>query len=459
MVMRPVTSWGRVLWPMQELASLPNGDASLLRLDDIGFDASDVARTGARRSMLPRGNGRSYGDCNLNPGGILLEMQQFNRVMEFDPDGGVLTCEAGLLLSDLLQLFVPRGWFLPVTPGTQFVTVGGAIANDVHGKNHHRAGSFGNHVLQFELLRSDGSRRVCSPMQHSDWYEATIGGLGLTGLITWARVQLRRIANPCIDAETIRFRSLEEFFDISMASDQSHEHTVSWIDCASSGQGLARGIFNRGNHAPRAEGGEPVAHRLSPEAMSLPWRVPFTPPFSLINPLSLKAFNWAYFHLRRGDRKCSVQHYRPFFYPLDAVQEWNRIYGPKGFYQYQCVLPPAHALPGIRTMLNTIALSGMGSFLAVLKQFGAPASRGMLSFPMPGTTLALDFPNRGARLHHLFEALDGIVLDAGGRLYPAKDGRMSEAVFKAGYPRWQEFAAYVDPSFSSAFWRRVMGTD
>jgi FAD/FMN-containing dehydrogenase len=360
------------------------------------------------------------------------------------------------LLSQILRHCVPQGWFPLVTPGTQFVTVGGAIANDVHGKNHHRAGSFGNHVLQFELLRSDGTRRVCSPGQNADWFSATIGGLGLTGVITWAQLQLRRIENPYVDSETIRFRSLEEFFEISRASESGYEYTVSWIDCAFAGKRLGRGLFSRGNHSPPGmyPTHQPAAHRGAEDDHRR--RVPMTPPFSLVNAMTLKAFNWAYFHRQPRDRSRTVQHYRPFFYPLDAVLEWNRIYGPKGFYQYQCVVPNDRAALSIRQLLDSIAASGMGSFLAVLKQFGTPPSCGMLSFPTPGTTLALDFPNRGPRLHRLFETLDRVVLDEGGRLYPAKDGRMGPAIFKSSYPRWREFLAYVDPRFSSAFWRRVM---
>ena len=342
-----------------------------------------------------------------------------------------------------------------VTPGTQFVTVGGAIANDVHGKNHHRAGSFGNHVLAFELARSDGTQMVCTPTQNADWFAATIGGLGLTGAIVWATLQLRRVGGADVESETVRFHSLEEFFELSAASEADYEYTVSWIDCAFGGKRLGRGLFNRGNHAASSasdSGASPQGDR----GLSRELRVPFSPPISLINVLTLKTFNTAYFHRQRSDRVRLVQHYRPFFYPLDAVLEWNRIYGPKGFYQYQCVVPEADVLANVRKLLETIAASGMGSFLAVLKQFGGMPSRGLLSFPQAGTTLALDFPNRGARLHRLFEALDRIVLDAGGRLYPAKDGRMGPAIFKAGYPRWREFVDYVDPRFSSGFWRRVM---
>lgn len=438
-----VLSWGRVLREPHHMLGLSSRHQAL-------------PMPAGSQSVLPFGHGRSYGDSNLNPGGALLLAGQLDRFIHFDPATGLLRCEAGVLLSTIIQLVLPQGWFLPVTPGTQFVTVGGAVANDVHGKNHHVAGSFGNHVLQFELLRSDGTRLVCSPQENADWYAATIGGLGLTGLITWVEIQLKRVANPFLDTESIRFHSLEEFFELSTASERDFEYTVSWIDCAFTGTRLGRGLFNRGNHAPAVLDTRLLPPGLPNGVAEPSLRVPLTPPISLINTLSLKSFNTLYFNKQREDVVRSLQHYRPFFYPLDALREWNRIYGPKGFYQYQCVVPPERALPATRQLLETIAASGMGSFLAVLKQFGQPVSRGMLSFPEPGTTLALDFPNQGPRLFKLFDQLDRIVLDAGGRLYPAKDGRMGATIFKAGYPRWSEFKSYVDPRFSSGMWRRVM---
>ncbi len=439
------TSWGRVQRVAHTALRVSSRHAPLSLPDDGG-------------TVLPYGNGRSYGDSNLNPGGALLLAGQLDRFIDFDPCTGLLRCEAGVLLSTILRLVVPQGWFLPVTPGTQFVTVGGAVANDVHGKNHHVAGSFGNHVTQLELLRSDGTRRVCSPAQHPDWFAATVGGLGLTGLITWVEIQLRRVVNPYMDAETIKFGSLEAFFELSQASERDHEYTVSWIDCAFTGKRLGRGLFSRANHAPAAMDLSLLPASLPGGVSETSRRVPITPPLSLINTLSLKAFNTLYFHKQRAEVVRSVQHYRPFFYPLDALLEWNRIYGPQGFHQYQCVIPPDEALPVTRRLLHTIAHSGQGSFLAVLKQFGAPPSHGMLSFPQPGTTLALDFPNVGPRLHRLFEELDRIVLAAGGRLYAAKDGRMGPALFQSGYPRWREFSDYVDPRFSSGLWRRVSET-
>ncbi len=447
---RTLQAWGRLQRPEHTLCDLSDrhrpwpqvvGDADL-----------------AQRTWLPFGNGRSYGDSNLNPDGGLLLTRHLDRFIDFDPSTGRLRCEAGVLLADILRLVVPQGWFLPVTPGTQFVTIGGAIANDVHGKNHHVAGSFGNHVSQLELVRSDGSVRVCSPQQHADWFAATIGGLGLTGVITWAEIQLKRVANPFMDSETIRFHSVDEFFEISAQSERDYEYTVSWIDCAFTGRRLGRGLFNRANHAPAVCNPQWLPADLPSGVVEHTRSVPFTPPLSLINTLSLKAFNTLYFNRQRAEVQRGLQHYRPFFYPLDALLQWNRIYGPKGFYQYQCAIPPDDALAVTKQLLQVIAASGMGSFLAVLKQFGAVPSRGLLSFPMPGTTLALDFPNQGPALHRLFAALDQIVLAHGGRLYPAKDGRMPAHVFQAGYPAWRDFLPFVDPRLSSGLWRRVMET-
>ncbi len=437
-------SWGRVIREPHEVLPVTSRHLPL----NLPADASTT--------MLPFGNGRSYGDSNLNPGGALLQGRQLDRFISFDAATGVLRAEAGVLLADIIKLALPQGWFLPVTPGTQFVTLGGAVANDVHGKNHHVAGSFGNHVRGFELLRSDGSRRLCSPTENPDWFAATVGGLGLTGLITWVEIQLRRVANPYLDAESIKFSSLEEFFELSVESELDYEYTVSWIDCAFTGKRLGRGLFNRGNHAPVVMDPTHVSKKLPSGVGQGTLTVPFTPPISLINTLSLKSFNTLYYTKQRPKVVRGLTHYRPFFYPLDALLEWNRIYGPKGFYQYQCAIPPEQALPATHELLQTIAASGMGSFLAVLKQFGAPASLGMLSFPTPGVTLALDFPNHGPRLMALMAQLDRIVLKAGGRLYPAKDGRISAEMFKAGYPRWAEFKNYVDPRFSSGQWRRVM---
>lgn len=430
-------SWGRALRVPQ----------TLYFLNDRHADLPPRVRT-AGNTCLAFGNGRSYGDSCLNAQGELLMTRGLDRFLNFDPETGLLVCESGVLLADILRLFVPQGWFLPVTPGTRYVTVGGGIANDVHGKNHHVAGTFGMHVERFELLRSDGTRLTCSRADNPGLFAATIGGLGLTGLITWVALRLRRIANPWIDAETVRFRNLDGFFELSDESDRDYEYTVSWIDCSGRGKRLGRGLFMRGNHAPSSA---PTGLHRNRE-----FTFPFVPPLSLVNPLSLKIFNTLYYHKQLATETRVLQHYEPFFYPLDGILEWNRMYGPKGFFQYQCAIPMASGREATAQLLEAIGRSGLGSFLAVLKRFGSPVSPGLMSFPLHGVTLALDFPNRGPRLHALFERLDAIVRESGGRLYPAKDGRMDGSLFRAGYPQCQAFSEWIDPGFSSSFWRRVM---
>ncbi len=399
-------------------------------------------------SALPYGNGRSYGDSCLNPGGTLLQARGLDRFIEFDPASGRLRCEAGVTLAEIIELVLPQGWFLPVTPGTRYATLGGAIANDVHGKNHHRAGSFGHHVLSLELLRSDGARHLLAPGEPSGLFEATVGGLGLTGLITCADLQLRRVPGPWLETESIRFDSLDEFFALSAESAGSHEYTVAWIDCLAQGRTLGRGHFLRGDHAP-AGNGTPTPGSAARLAM------PLVPPLSLVNRLTLRPFNTLYYWRQPARRRRQVAHYQSYFYPLDGINHWNRMYGPRGFLQHQCALPPANARDAVSELLREIARSGRGSFLAVLKEFGDRPSPGLLSFPRPGTTLALDFPNDGPGVFALLERLDRIVEQAGGALYPAKDARMSARLFRSAYPRWQQFAAHIDPRFSSGFWRRV----
>ncbi len=432
--LQPVASWGRLSRDGHRVVGL--------------HDRQRVAEA-VRGSALPGiayGNGRSYGDVCLNPGETLWTARGLDKFIGFDGDAGIVECEAGVLLKEIIDVVLPRGWFLPVVPGTQFVTVGGAIANDVHGKAHHVAGSFGDHVLEFELLRTDGAVMRCSREDNRGWFEATIGGLGLTGVITRARLRLRRVDGPWLDAETIPFESLERFFELSAEAKRSFEYTVSWIDCVRGGGG--RGVFFQGNHAARRD------HPAARPARTFP----LTPPVSLVNGLSLRVFNRLYYALQKTKRGRAEQHYLPFFFPLDNLLEWNRMYGPRGFYQYQSVVPPAVALKITRQMLREISASGLGSFLAVLKTFGERPAPGMLSFPMPGTTLALDFPNGGVPTLKLFDRLNAIVLDAGGRLYPAKDACMPRELFEHGYPRLSEFLRYRDPGLSSAMSRRLLGS-
>ncbi|NNJ97732.1 MAG: FAD-binding oxidoreductase [Gammaproteobacteria bacterium] len=429
-------SWGRYPKVEQEARILYWGDESLPT-----YECED-------KTILPFGNGRSYGDVCLNEGGILLDCRHMDRFIKFDTETGILRCEAGVLLSEILQVTVSRGWFLPVTPGTQFVTVGGAIANDVHGKNHHKAGTFGCYVRRFELLRSDGARIICSNDENADFFSATIGGLGLTGVITWAELQLHHINNPFIDQEIIRYRNLDEFFELARESDQTYEHTVAWVDCLATGEQLGRGLFIRGNYAERIEGKlpQPSTTRLT---------FPVDPPFALINGLTLKVFNSVYYHKQWSKRTKSQVYYEPFFYPLDAIRAWNKLYGSKGFFQYQCAVPTEQMKNAIGEILERIGKVGIGSFLAVLKLFGDKPSPGLLSFPMPGATLALDFPNSGAKTLHLLDQLDAVIREIGGRIYPAKDARMRPEDFQAGYQHWKTMEAYIDPHISSSLWRRV----
>lgn len=396
-------------------------------------------------SFLPFGNGRSYGDSCANGGGTLIDTRGLDRLIAFDAESGVLRCEGGVLLSEILRLFVPKGWFLPVTPGTSHVTVGGAIANDVHGKNHHRAGSFGHHVRSFELLRSDGTRLLCSPSTNADWFAATVGGLGLTGLIVWADVVLKPIKSPAVAVETIRFDGIDEFLELSRASHNSHEYTVAWIDAVRSRRGGARGLFFRGNHSLSTE------RRVRPPTR-LPG-LPFTPPFSLVPKAAVGLFNSAIY--RRPRPRHEVVHFQPFFYPLDAVSHWNRLYGRRGFFQYQCVLPFSGSADTVGELIGRVAHVRQASFLSVLKVFGDHPPIGWMSFARPGITVALDIPDRGPSTLDLLQSLDEVTRQAGGAVYPAKDARMSRPTFVQGFPQWQRLERYRDPAFMSDFWRRV----
>jgi FAD/FMN-containing dehydrogenase len=445
--MRVLESWGR--YPR-----VKPGDQRVL---PISWRTEPLPMAGPGCSVLPFGLGRSYGDGCLNRGQALIPTSGLDRFIDFDPASGLLTCEAGVSLDDILRLVVWQGWFLPVTPGTRFVTIGGAIANDVHGKNHHTAGTFGRHVRRFELLRSDGTRRVCSPTENADWFAATIGGLGLTGLITWAEIQLARMHNPFILQETVPFGDLEEFFRINQESERDFVYTVAWVDCLARGRKLGRGLYYRGNPAPPRWEALPLARSRLTRRGGL--SVPFNLPSFTLNRLTVSAFNFLYYHRQRGRASTRLVHYDPFFYPLDSVYAWNRIYGRRGFLQFQCVVPLGEAESGaMRELLTRISRSGMASFLAVLKTFGALESPGMLSFPRPGVTLALDFAFQGERTLALFSELERTTREAGGAVYPAKDACMTPESFAAAYPELPRFRSFVDPAFSSSLWRRVMGT-
>lgn len=433
-----VSSWGGVV-RTDHMLSRPHWRDELPSL-------IEDART-QEISLLACGLRRSYGDSGLNPNEGLIDMTALDRVVSFDPETRILRAEAGLSIDAVLRIIVHQGYFIPVTPGTRFVTIAGAIANDVHGKNHHRTGTIGRWIRRIGLLRSDGEEIELAADDTSGLFAATIGGLGLTGIITWAELEVIPIQSAVIDAENIPFGNTKEFFRLAEDSEADFEYSVSWIDCLSSGDKLGRGIFTRGNHAR-------VGSRLL-DSGNTAVTMPVSLPGLAMNSYSIRAFNAAYYY--RGSKKSGKTRtgIYPFFYPLDSIGRWNRMYGRRGMYQYQSVVPPSVQEDATKEMLKTISASGQGSFLAVLKTFGSVKSPGMLSFPREGTTLALDFPNRGETTLKLMDRLDSIVMEAKGRLYPAKDGRMSAKVFQAGYPDWQLFSKHIDPVFRSGFWTRV----
>lgn len=437
----PYQSWGRYPKAYNQVAT------RLLNRDTLLPEKSSDTK------LLAYGMGRSYGDSCLNDHGQLLLTRGLDHFISFDPSSGTLRAEAGVTLEEILNFALPRGFFLPVTPGTKFVTLGGAVANDVHGKNHHVDGNISHHVTCFELVRSTGERLFCSKDSNPDYFYATIGGLGLTGLITWVELKLKPVDGPFISQEVIKTSGLNDFFALTKASDKDFMYTVSWVDCLAKGASLGRGLFIRGNHASASQAPTRSDRKTSKKS------IPMDLPSFALNGLTVKIFNALYYNKQLSRKTTNIVHYDPFFYPLDAMHHWNRIYGKKGFLQWQCVVPFAGGAgeSAIKEILHQISKAGQGSFLAVLKTFGEIPSLGMMSFPKHGVTLALDFPNRGAKLFKLLDRLDEITRECKGSVYAAKDARMSAESFSVFYPRAGEFTKFIDPAFSSSFWRRVRG--
>lgn len=396
--------------------------------------------------VLAHGLGRSYGDVALNENGNLLLTAAMDQLLTADWESGLIRASAGLSNEELLRICVPKGWFLPVTPGTKFVTLGGAVANDVHGKNHHKKGSFGAHVTRIGLQRSDTGYTELSREENPDLFALTLGGLGLTGIILWVELQLTPIRSSYLDVENIKCRSLSDFFRLSEES-KDWDYTVMWVDCFATGKKLGRGIFSRARFKKDGQ-----LHVHASKAI----RMPFALPGFILNKLSISVFNWLY-RIRPAARFKGKRHYDPFFYPLDGIQDWNLLYGAKGFFQHQCLLAPENGEQGISEMLQRIAKSGQGSFLAVLKVHGPEPSPGVMSFCGEGVSLALDFANKGPSTLRLLSDLDAIVEAHNGRVYPAKDSRMSAEFFQKSYPDWTRLEAARDPKISSSFWRRVTG--
>lgn len=409
------------------------------RLLERDWRFEPLPRTDA--SMLAIGRGRSYGDSGHNAHGTVLGTRRLDRLLAFDTGGGIVDAEPGITVGELLRVVLPRGWYLPVVPGTQHVSLGGAVANDVHGKNHPRAGSFGCHVREIALRRSDRGDVVCSPGAEPGLFAATIGGLGLTGLITRVRVALKRVPGARMRVDEYPFGSFEEHAAL-LAAHQDREYSVAWVDGSRLGRGC-RGLLSFADHAP----GEPALPRQ-------PLGVPLTPPVSLVNRASAWAFSRVYAALRARRASTREMDHAACFFPLDGIGGWNRLYGPRGFRQYQCVIPAPAAVEGSAEILRAVHASGRVSPLIVLKDFGPRRSPGLLSFPREGLTLAMDFPEHAA-LPRLFARLDDIVRAHGGALYPAKDSRMDATMFRASFPQIERFRAELDPAFSSDFWRRV----
>ena len=386
-------------------------------------------------ACIARGSGLSYGDSAL--AGSVVSSLGLRRVCEPDSDSGVLRCSAGLNLREILRDVVPDGWILPVLPGTALVSVGGAVAADIHGKNHHRHGSFCEHVRELTLMLASGEVVRCGPERNPELFQATCGGMGLTGIILEAELQLSPITSSTMAGRSLPAANLAECFELLEAHEQAH-YSVAWLDCLRRGPRMGRGMIFLAEHEIEGE----LRYRRR-RALG----VPFATPGMLLNRHSLSLFNSTYYRWQNFSAGGNRLDLEAYFFPLDRVRNWNRLYGAAGFLQYQFVLPLDAARDGIASVLRKVSEAGKGSFLSVLKKMG-PANGNPLSFPTGGYTLALDF-RREASLFPLLDQLDAIVLDHGGRIYLAKDARMSETVFKAGYPDWERFLAVkhqVDPN-------------
>lgn len=401
-------------------------------------------------TLIPRGLGRSYGDASLAP--TVLDTTALNRLLDFDPHTGLLYAEAGLSLDVLLRWAVPRGWFLPVVPGTKFITLGGAMASDIHGKNHHVAGTFSHHVEEMEILTSGARLRVCSPHKDSELFWATAGGMGLTGLIMRMKLRLRRIESAYIIRTTYRAPDLEAILRL-FDEHQAATYSVAWIDGTARGKSLGRSLLFIGEHAEMERLPSGLKKKLLVPHTSPRFRIPFTFPSFVLNHFTVSLFNHIYYFLSDRSGQSRIMHYDPYFFPLDTVYGWNKIYGPRGFLQYQFVVP-RKATEALKEILERISRSGAASFLAVLKLFG-PYEGKYLHFPMPGYTLAMDFPNR-PDVHVLLDELDHLVLKAGGRLYLTKDARMKANFLEGQYPMLKAFRDVKKQADPTGLWQSCL---
>ena len=447
LVSREIGGWGRY----------PVRSCRLSRPEQVSHAARLISEASSQ-SYLGRGLGRAYGDAALNSQGTVVLSERLDRFLDFDSRTGLLRCEAGVCLSEILQVFLPRGWFLPVTPGTRFATIGGCVACDVHGKNHHMEGSLSHHVRSIVLLGADGRATSCSRETLPELFRATVGGMGLTGFILECEIQLKPVETAYIDVEYHRTRDLAETMELIDREDQRFVYSVAWMDCLAAGRSLGRSVLMRGNHC-RLDQLE-ASHREAPLRVSdrRAAGIPFDFPALLLNRGTIGVMNSLYYRCFAAGRSRTTVHYEPYFYPLDRIRNWNRAYGKRGFIQYQCTFPLEQSASGIELLLGGLKASRMGSFLVVLKRFGRQGG-GLLSFPFKGYTISLDFPVSD-RLEGFLEQLDSIVLAHQGRVYLAKDARLSPATFRAMYPGWQEWLRIkreVDPHnrFDSDLARRI----
>lgn len=397
--------------------------------------------------MIARGQGRSYGDAAMIEDGMVMLTERLARHLSFDERSGELRAEAGTTLAEVIDQLLPRGWFPAVVPGTKFVSLGGCVAADIHGKNHHRDGVFGAHVKEIEIVLADRSRRSCSPTEDASLFWATVGGMGLTGIITEVAFQLIPVETSYLVVQHHQAKDLDASFEALADKARDDHYTVAWIDCLARGKNLGRGVLMRGHHARLED--LPVNLRRRPFAPSpTQHNLRFDFPSWILNSASVKAFNEFYFYLQSRRRQPFIADYERFFFPLDRIGNWNRMYGKRGFVQYQCVLPSKDACEGMRAVIQALATAGRASFLSVLKRFG-PAGQGLLSFPIEGYTLTLDLPVSDPDLFPFLDCLDEVVLKYGGRVYLAKDARLRAENFQAMYPQlkeWQRLKAVFDPA-------------
>ena len=443
---KPLSGWGR--YPVIQ---------SYLQRPEKISSCQKIFQESGDTSVIPRGNGRSYGDAALNAVGNTILTERLNRMLSFDEQKGILRCEAGVTMKEILETFIPRGWFPAVIPGTKFVTVGGAIAFDVHGKNHHRDGSFSQHLHSLQLMLASGEILNCSRDENSNLFLATVGGMGLTGIIIEAELALRPIETAYINSHNIKAKNLDEALALFEEFEPQYQYSVAWIDCLASDKSLGRSILMFGNHANIED--------LTPQQQTQPlhleaksnFKIPFDLPTGLLNRYTIGLFNTLYYNKQRSPQIRAVRDYNSFFCPLDRLRDWNRLYGKEGFIQYQCVLPTKVSKEALKKILKLCSQQGWGSFLAVLKHMGP--QKGWLSFPIAGHTLALDMPVKPG-LWPFLEQLDKLVIQYGGRVYLAKDARLSAEAFRAMYPsfpQWLEIKSQVDPHncFSSVLSQRL----